>query len=788
MAAKTKDKPIAAPPKSARWRRPLLPLALTVAILAIAILIFGPPVKRFFHLRKLKNCNVILITLDTTRADHLGCYAPGRGLTPNLDALAAAGTVFERCIAQVPLTLPAHATILSGTYPAFHRVRDNGGFGVPEGLGLISETLQQKGFATSAFISAYVLHSKWGLKRGWDTYDDTFRFSKTKTLSLDNIQKLAGEVLPEAEEWLASNGKKRFFSWIHLYDPHAPYTPPAPFDSIYANNPYQGEVAYMDAELGKFFSFLKAHGLWDNTLIVVTADHGEMLGEHGEVGHGFFLYEDAVHVPLIIRSPWQLPAQRVSAIVEHVDIVPTILEALGISAVEKLQGESLLGSAFGGPSAGPGQAYSETWYPRQHFGWANLTAFYQDGYKFIEAPKEELYDMASGDTAETDNLGLKKSAVLKKLKAALEDFLARAGHGFLQPENKAALSRDDREKLAALGYLSTVADSTEKTVLIDPKDKVKVFNDMTRARIMQEAGQIGPAIDLMTGILRSDPDIVDGRMLLGNLYFKEKRFTEALAAYREVIRQKPADNFAMVNLADTLIAMKRYDEAEKEIHAFRTVFPRDPAFIQLLGQVAMERQRPDEALALFRQALDIDPGYAEAYLKMGEIYLQRQDLANAEKCLAKAQEINPDLDKVPFMLAQVADERGNLDLARRSYLRELEINEKNFRAAFNLAQIYKKLGQMDEALRFYRRTTELYPAFNLPFFLIAKYVFESRRNLDEAISMCRRGVAIEPADRNTPLGYFLLADIYAYLGEPAKSRENYQLGQRSLASVLDSPR
>ncbi len=788
MVTRKKDSPAARRQHLPRGRRLVLPLALVAIVLTVSALLFGPALKRSFHLRRLKNCNIILITLDTTRADHLGCYNPSRDLTPNIDALAAAGTVYERCIAQVPLTLPSHATILSGTYPAFHGVRDNGGFIVPENLELVSEILRKKGFATSAFISAYVLHSKWGLKRGWDYYGDTFQYNKMKSISLDNIQKVAGDVLPEAEAWLEQNGSNRFFSWIHLYDPHSPYTPPEPFASMYNSNPYQGEVAYMDAELGKFFAFLKAHGLWDNTLIVVTADHGEMLGEHGEDGHGFFVYESAVHVPLIIRSPWHLPVQRVTTTVEHVDVVPTILAALGIPAGKMPQGQSLLGLAFGASSKGFGRAASETWYPRLHFGWAELTAFYQDGFKFIEAPQEELYDIAGSGPAENDNLRLKQSVIAKKLKGALREFQARVGRNSLRPATGINLSHEDREKLAALGYLSTMVDVSEKNSRVDPKSKIQVFNSMMRARGLQEAGQIGQAITLMEEILAREPDIIDGRMLLGNLYFKEKRLAEALAAFQSVLRQKPDFNFAMLDVANTLIAMKQFDQAKKEISAFRVIFPKDATFLRLLGQAELERLQFDKALDYFRQALAIDPAYAEAYLKMGEIYYQRQDLTHAEKSLSKAQELNPGLDKVSFIRAQVADAQGNLELARKSYLRELEINEKNFSASFNLAQLYKKLGQMDEAMRYFRRTTELQPGFNLPFFFIAKHEFDTRSNLDEAIVMCRRGVAIRPADKNTPLGFFLLAEIYGYLGESAKAKENYKLGQRALAASLDSPR
>ena len=760
------------------WRRLRWPLLAAGSALILAVVLFAPA-KRFFHFRKLQSCNVILITLDTLRADHVSCYDSARVATPYLDALAAGGTVFDRCISQVPLTLPAHATILSGTYPAFHGVRDNGGFVVPDALELLSERLDQRGFATAAFISAYVLHSKWGLKQGWDHYGDTFRYSKVKALSLSNIQKPAGAVLAEAEDWLDKNGGKKFFSWIHLYDPHAPYEPPPPFDAQYPGHPYRGEVAYMDSELGKFFSFLKARGLWRNTLIVVTADHGEMLGEHGEDGHGFFVYDSAVHVPLIIHSPWRLPQRRVATTVEHVDIVPTILDALGIAASGPLPGKSLLAMAFGAKASGEGRALSETWYPRLHYGWSELTAIYQEGHQFIEAPQEELYALKAGKPDETENLWLKRSVVRRKLQRDLRQAMERLGRDPLTPDSGAALTREDQEKLAALGYLSTVVAGSQASRAIDPKTKIQVFNDLMRARGLQDSGQTEKAIGLVEGIIARDPEIIDGRMLLGNLYFKAQRYPEALAAYRQAIRLKPDFNFAMLNVVNCLMSLKQYDQAEKEIGAFRVIFPRDPTFLQLLGQIAAQRQRLDEALSLFRQALAIDPKYAEAYTKMGEVHFQRREMAAAEACFARAQEINPELARGSFTRALVADARGDLDLARRSYLRELEINETNFKAAFNLAQVYKKLGQMDEALRYFRLTIDLNPGFNLAYFLVAKYHFDRRRNLEEAIVLCRRGVAVQPVDVNTAHGYLLLADIYAYLGEETKSRENFRLGQRA---------
>jgi arylsulfatase A-like enzyme/cytochrome c-type biogenesis protein CcmH/NrfG len=771
-----------------RFRRLQAAALLALPVLLLLALLFGPSLQRWRLQRRLRGCNVILLTLDTLRADHLGCYGSARARTPGLDSLAAQGTLFERCIAQVPLTLPSHTTILSGTYPAFHRVRDNGGFVVPEKLELLSESLAARGFATAAFVSAYVLHSKWGLKQGWEHYADSFRYSKVKSLSLSNIQKTAGEVLAEAEDWLAANGGRRFFAWVHLYDPHAPYEPPPEFAARYPNDPYSGEVAYMDAELAKFFAFLRQRGLWENTLIVATADHGEMLGEHGEDGHGFFVYEGAVHVPLIVRAPWRLGRRRVATTVEHVDIVPTVREALGLPARAALPGRSLLGLARGEVGSRRSRALSETWYPRLHYGWSELTALYQDGYKYIAAPREELYQAAGGAVAEDEDLSRQRSAVARRMRAALRADLDRVGRNPLSPSGGGELSREDREKLAALGYLSTVVSGSAESLAIDPKAKIGVFNDLMRARALQDAGRAAEAIALVRAILERDPEIIDGRMLLGNLYFKEQRYAEALETYREVIRRKPDYNFAMLNVVNSLMSLRLYEQAERELLAFRAVFPRDATFLQLLGQVAAQRQRLDEALDLFRQALAMDPKYAEPWVKMGEIHFQRREMERAEECFARAQEINPELARGAFTRALAAEARGDWQRARDSYLRELEYNPTNFKAAFNLAQACRKLGRMDEALRFFRRTIELNPGFNLPYFLVAKFDFEERRDLRAAIDLCRRGVAIQPADRNTAHGYFLLADLYAALGDGERARASRRLGERARALATSAPR
>ncbi len=395
-------------------------LLIKIAIALLLSISGGCRADKNHDFEKLRELNVILVTVDTLRADHVGAYG-GVARTPNMDRLADEGVVFEHCIAQTPLTLPSHTTILSGTYPLHHGVRDNGGFVVPDELELVSETLKKRGLETSAFIAAYVLHSKWGLAQGFDTYADNFDRARYKGLFLQN-EKRADEVLESAKKWLREQKDTHFFSWIHLFDPHTPYDPPPPFDK-HVGEPYRGEVEYTDHALGELFSFLKEVDLYDKSLIILTGDHGEGLGHHGEAEHGFFVYEPTVSVPLIIRAPFEFPIQRVREIVEHVNLVPTILEALDVPSGFS-QGHSLLGLMFGTSEDNDPVAYTETFYPRLHYGWSELRALYHQDLKLIDAPEIELFRM-SNDEKELTNLSTNPSFNPQKqaIREKLRDFM-----------------------------------------------------------------------------------------------------------------------------------------------------------------------------------------------------------------------------------------------------------------------------------------------------------------------------------------------------------------------------
>jgi arylsulfatase A-like enzyme/Tfp pilus assembly protein PilF len=762
-----------APIKAVKRYLPII--GVIVLLLFIFYLIVGPKLSTGYKKRQLKNLNVILITLDTLRMDFVSAYEKGKADTPNMDRVAKEGVLFETCISQTPLTLPSHTSILSGTYPLHHQIRDNGGFLVPGSLEFVSEILQKHGLITAAFIASYVLHSKWGINQGFDTYSDDFDLSRYERISLGNVQKRAEEVLDNAKKWLKTHKKDKFFTWIHLYDPHSPYEPPSPFKEKYPRRPYRGEVEYTDHELGLFFQFLKDEGLYEKSLIIMAADHGEGLGQHNEQTHGFFIYESTVRVPLIIRAPFRFPVKKVKEVVELIDVAPTILEALDIPIPASYQGQSLLGLMFGDRQRNREGAYTETYYPRLHFGWSELKALYYDNHwKYILAPKEELYNLEA-DQEEKDSLALKQSYQARKVKERIQKFIREKSENAKQPGEAKNLDKDDLQKLAALGYLTTVVDTSNKENLPDPKGKVEVFNQLSKSKDYMAKEKYDEAIEILNKILATDPHLVDGILQLGNVYNKKNMHQEALKCFYRVLEQKPDYQAAMVNILGSLIRLRQYDKGIEEAKRFLKIFPRDFTLYTELGTLYSLKQENDKALEAFRTSIDIEPVNADALNKIGGIYIVKEDFNTAESFLEKAQKINPNLRKLNFHLAQVEDGRGNIDQAIDYYKKELEGYPQDHRSAYNLAEDLRKKGQNQLAIQYYRQAIDSNPRFNIPYFMIAKYNLDSKENLQEAIDLCNKGIEIKPADKYTAFGYYILADIYSFKG--ARDKYDYYLSK-----------
>jgi len=763
-----------AAPSSRRRRAWLAAAALSLA--ALAAWIFRPG-----RAAAPEDWNVVLVTIDTLRADHVGAYGARRADTPALDALAAEGTLFRHCVCQAPLTLPSHASLLSATQPLFHRVRDNGAFQAPPELELVSEVLQKRGFATAAFIGGYVLHGKWGLNQGFDLYSDRFDPGPGRDLVL-LAKKRAGEVLGDARSWLEKQKDRRFFAWIHLYDPHFPYEPPPPFDRR-PGQPYRGEVEYADHELGRFFDFLRKKGLYERTLILVTADHGEGLDDHGEQKHGYFLYETTVHVPLIVRAPRRFKARDVRTTVQLTDLAPTLLDLLGIPAPASWQGQTLTRLLHGKEDGRLGEAYSETWYPRLHYGWAPLKAYYHGGYKYIFAPRDELYDLGR-DPGEARNLAVAEAKRRIDLRGRGLAFMQRAGRNALTPVRARAMSAEDRRRLAALGYLGGAASlGDEESELADPKDKLPDYVAFGRAVALLGEGRWPEALAEARSIVERNPGFADALNLEGNALLAGGRNEQALEAFRRALALKPEDANNRLDMLKALQRLGRLEEAAAQAVRFLGDAPEDPALLSALGQLRLAQGQDEEALKALLRALRADPGTYPRLNEAAASLIARGGHAAARLLLEAVGQAQPRAAGSHYLLGQLAEAEGRRQEAAEHYRRELEIDARHFRAAVNLANLLKQLDRLDEAAEYYRLALAAEPRLKMARFHLAEILLRQGSDLQRAVTLCLEGIDIPPADRETLFGFFVLTNLYNALGDREKRDLYTRKGEEFIAKL-----
>ncbi len=764
-------------------KKPLHSIAVVVLLvgagLAFILLRGGKP--NFARLRGDRDFSVILITVDTLRADKVGAYGNTRVRTPAMDAFAAAGIRFEDCISQTPLTLPSHTTIMTGTLPIFHGVRDNGGFVVPAELETLAESFKAKGYKTAAFVAAYVLDAKWGLNQGFDTYFDRFDLSRFERVSLGEVQRPGNEVMDEALGWLDHNKDGKFFAWIHLYDPHTPYEPPEPYKSDYAQNPYLGEIAFTDSQLARLSDYVGRQGLRDRLFLVLAADHGESLGEHLESTHGFFIYQAALHVPLIIVTPFRrLQGVVFPGTVGLVDVMPTVCEMAGIPTPAAVQGRSLVPSFFSPGAASDRLAYSETYYPRYHYGWSELRSVQDGRFKLILAPVPELYDLVK-DPGEAKNLVYLEKKVYEDLSARAEAQMEAAGRNALEVDLR-KVDEDTREKLAALGYIGSFTDSSklQGKKLADPKDKIAIFNELSRARESGLGGEPDKAVAAIRAIIASDPTIGDAHFGLGNVLYRARRFPEALEAFSKALDLKPDDSFAAINVANCYQAMGRYDEAEAFVLGHIARGFEDSQLYFLLGNIKVHHGQPDKAIPYFEKCLEGNPGSASAHNALGAVYLNRDDAgdkARAEEHLAAASAINPTLMSLRYNTAQLREKQGRLAEAADLYLQEIQDAPKSYKALYNLSRVYRMMGREDEELETLRKTIAAEPEFPLAYFYTARILLRRGVDYEDALALAKKGIELRPSPAELPLGYFLLADLYNRLGNSVLSEENARKGE-----------
>jgi len=728
--------------------------------------------------------NLVVITLDTTRADRLGPYGYQNAGTPNLDALARDGVLFDHATTSAPITLPAHSSIFTGRFPPQHGVRDNGGYFLSDKEETLAETLKARGYATAGFIAAYVLDSKWGIAQGFDTYFDDFDLSKYKVFSMGAIQRPANEVVDKALPWIDQHRAQPFFTWLHFYDPHAPYNPPEPFKSRYPDNPYQGEISFADAQVGRVVQFLRERDLMDRTVIVVMGDHGESLGDHGEDGHGFFVYESVVHVPMVVRAPYSaMKGRHVTDSVRSIDVMPTVLELLGLPkpAGAAMDGVSVTPLMTGArPDMGL-EAYAEAVYPLHHFGWSDLRALRQGRYKLVAAPRPELYDLQE-DPTEATNLFASRKALGDRMLGRLAELEAHFKTSAQAKSEAVEIDPDAKARLAALGYVgsfvASVGDDGSRAGLADPKDKVHLFNKITAARDLgKDDHELAAAMTMLEEVLKEDPKVIDAWFTLGNMAGRRGRQEEAIGHFKRALALKPDDEEAVINMAHAYRKMGRDDDALVGFRRFLDLDPKNAQVHYEIAQIMIDRGDFATATAELEAALAVEPKMAAARNALGVVALNQGNLPSAEAQIRQALEMKPDVRLAHFNLALLAEKRSDPATAEAEYAKELELHPNNFKAAFNLGKLYEVQRRPAAQEAAYRAAIAANADFGEGYFYLAKLLLDEGRAFDEAVALVRKGLEVAPKSAYAPLGHYVLADLYSRLGRPADAAAEAQKGR-----------
>jgi len=760
------------------WLRRSALAAFGLVLLAGAWTLLVGPIPGLHLLTPARPRNLLLVSLDTVRADRLGSYHYAQAQTPRLDALAASGLRFEHASTVAPLTLPAHSSLMTGTFPAWHGVRDNGGFYLDDDQLTLAEMLRERGFRTGGFVGAFVLDRRWGISQGFDRYFDDFDLDKYENASMmDTIQRPGGEVVDHALEWLKADATQPFFAWVHLYDAHTPYEAPEPYRSRFPrtrDGAYDAEISSADAQVGRLVDALRDAGRLDDTLIVVVGDHGEMLGEHGEPTHGFFIYEGATRIPLVISGPG-VPAAVISDQVRIVDVAPTALSLLGVPVPKPVQGADLMPLARGQHLGLI--AHSESWYPRYHYGWSELRAIQDGRFKLIRAPRPELYDLATDPREERDQAQA-AAARLDLFGRALDEFeskTARAG----APQGPRAIDSETEERLAALGYVagSVSLQRIAGPARGDPKDKIGLYNLMKEAAALSSENRIDDAIATVRQALDQDPEIVEGYMLLGNFYKKLKRPEDAIAAYRDALARDSEHQNALFSLALAYKDEGRLDEARVGFERARELDPRNGKVLWQLADLWMRKRDFARAEAIIADALERKVDEHRLLLKLAESRIEAQRFDEAEQALKTALEKKPDLAVAHFDLGLAYEGQGQTAKAIESYERELASNPKAYRAAFNAAKLLQRAGRAQEAIAHYRKTVEIDPTFGTGQLFLAKALYDAG-DLTGAEEWARKGLTNKPEPRMAPLGHYVLADVYERQGRAAEARREIEAADR----------
>jgi arylsulfatase A-like enzyme/tetratricopeptide (TPR) repeat protein len=671
-----------APRSSARSRRAIAIATATTIAIGIGIgaalwLTLFRPAQSVAH-GAFAGRNLLFVTLDTLRPDRLGSYGSKAGLTPHLDRLASEGIRFDHVLAHVPLTLPAHTSIFTSLYPTQHGVHDNGTFRVDDSLPTLATTLRSAGYATGAFVGAFVLDARFGLNRGFDVYDDYYG-EKRGLLSLAQLERPADAVVASAERWIGE-ARTPWFAWVHLYDAHAPYRPPPELARKFPQDLYGGEVAFIDATLGAFLERLSASGRLDGTFVVVLGDHGESLGEHGERTHGTFAYESTLRVPWILWARG-LRAQVFSDTVRQIDVMPTVLDLLSVPPPERIAGQSLRPYLTGEMRYQAPPSYFEALNANLTEDWAPLTGIVQEGHKLIRLPIPELYDLAR-DPKEKDNLYQEKTGLSRRLEETLDGFSAGSA-----PVSATAPDAETVAKLRALGYLTVPVEKRKGayTEADDPKKLIDVSNEYEQAIELLGEGRAQESIAVYEDIVRRQPRSSHAYQGLANALHQTGRPREAVAVLEEAV-QKGLSNVPILGMLGAYLL--DVSELPKAVGVLEALVQSEPEYAEghnYLGIAYGRLGRFDDSRRELERVLELDPSSASAYNNLGSNALAQGRLEEAIGYLTKALSFDPRDPNALNGLGFAHARRGDMPEAIDFWRRAVESDPGQFDALFNLA-------------------------------------------------------------------------------------------------------
>jgi arylsulfatase A-like enzyme/Tfp pilus assembly protein PilF len=690
-------------------KKPKLIIFFFLFLIISGFLVFSP---KKSNKKKSIRYNVILITIDTLRTDRVSLYNNRYVNTPNIDSIGEDGIVFKNAFANVPVTLPSHTGIMTGLYPPSHQVRDNIGYRVSEKNTTLAELLKSNGYKTGAVIGAFPLDSRFGLNQGFDFYDDYFQTNQRNFGSF--IERKAAKVINKSIAFIRKQNNNKFFLWLHIFDPHQPYNPPKQYSSKFKNDLYSGEVKYVDDQLGKLFGFLKKNNLYKKTIIIITADHGEGLGDHGEMTHAYFAYNSTIHIPLIIYVPKIKHKTTIKDYVSHIDIFPTVCDLLGIKKPKNLEGESLFDYIEKGKKSLKRRfIYFESLPPNLNRDWAPLFGIIdtKTHLKFIDLPIKEIYDL-NKDFNEKNNI-YNKTDKKKELSKALKQLMLKLGK--TEKSSSIHLKTRDIKKLESLGYFGNLRINRKKvyTKRDDLKILLSIQNEMLEGFKLFYEGKTRKAINILKKIVNKKPEFILVWNKIAEIYIYNRQYLLAFQIMEKALKKNPLSYGLLLNYGQLLSDYGDPQKAIKLLGKAKKIYSNDPNLWNSLGTSYWKIGEINKALNAFDKALKLDNNFAVVYNNIASMYLNLRFYDKAEENYKKALSINPVLSSALNGYGALLKKRGKTKEAIKLWKKCIEYDTNYYMAYYNLLVAYIENSNYKEAEKLYNRIIKKFKN-NLP--------------------------------------------------------------------------